>query len=162
LDGRVIVLHGPTFWFLVAPADLVEEFAHMIAMISHSQLTFDQSGNSLSGPQLGSVSMGHRPLGQETNNLPSLFQSQSGRPSWRWLGFKCLLSTGLEGIAPPHNATCMATDAPANLMKRQLQLQEPNHTAPTLFQQFRRTFRSHQDTPIQDVSIILHYLCGGQ
>ena len=53
----------------------------MIAMISHSQLTFDQSGNSLSSPQLGSVSMSHRPLGQETNKLLFCFKvSRGGRP----------------------------------------------------------------------------------
>jgi hypothetical protein len=26
----------------------------------------------------------------------------------------------------------------------------------------RRTVRSHRDTPFQDVSIVLHYLCGSQ
>jgi len=61
-------------WFLVAPTDLVEEFAHMIAMISHSQLMFDQIGNSLSGPQLCPVSMGHRPLDEETDKLFFLFR----------------------------------------------------------------------------------------
>jgi hypothetical protein len=150
------------FWFLVAPTDLVEEFAHVIAVIFHSQSAFDQIGNSLSGPQLCSVSMGHGSLGQETNKLFFLFQGQSGGPPWRRLGFQCLLSAGLQGIAPPHNAARMATYASGNLMKRQLQLQERNHTTSTLFQQFRRSFRSHRDTPMQDVSILLHYLCGSQ
>ena len=161
-DGRVITLHGPTLWFLVAPTDLVQEFAHVIAMIPHSQLTFDKLSNSLSGPQLRSVSMSHCALGQETNKLLFLFQGQSGRPPRCRLGIQCLSSTGSQGIAPPHNATRMATDSPPDLMKRQLLLQERNHTTPTLFQQFGRPFRSHRDTPFQDVSIILHYLCGSQ
>ena len=120
----------------------------MIAVISHSQLTFDQIGYALGGPQLGPISMGHGPLRQETNKLSFLFQGQSGRPSWRGLGFQGLLSARVEGIAPPHNATRMATDASGNLVKRQFQLQERNHTAPTLFQPFGRSFRSHRDTPI--------------
>jgi len=124
----------------------------MIAMISHLQVTFDQIGNSLSGPQLRSVSMSHRPLGQEMNKLLFLFQGQSRGPSWRGLGIQCLLPAGLEGIAPPHHATRMATDASRYLMERQLLFQEPNHTSSTLFQQFGRPFRSHRDTPIQDVS----------
>jgi len=81
----------------VAPTYLVEEFAHVIAVISHSQATFNQVGNSLSSPQLCSVSMGHGSLGQETNKLFFLFQGQSGRPSWRRLGFQCLLSAGFQG-----------------------------------------------------------------
>src|SRR5512139_674729 len=121
----------------------------MIPMVSDSQLTFDQIGNSLSGPQLCSVSMSHRPLGQEMNKLPFLFQSQSRRSPWCRLGIQCLLPTGLQGIPPPHNATRMATDASSNLVERQLLLQERNHTSPTLFQQFGRPFGSHRDTPIQ-------------
>jgi len=146
-DGCLIALHGPPFWFLVAPANLVEEFAHVIVMISHSQSTFDQIGNSLSGPQLCSVPVGHRPLDQETNKPFFLFQGQSRGPARRRLGFQCLLPTGLQGIAPTHNATCMATDASGNLMKGEFLLQEQSHTSSTLFQQFWRPFRSHRDTP---------------
>jgi hypothetical protein len=69
------------FWLLVAPADLVEQFAHVIVMISHSQSTFDQIGNSFGGPQLCSVPVGHGSLDQETNKLVLLFRAQSrGRP----------------------------------------------------------------------------------
>lgn len=134
----------------------------MIAVVSHSQSTFDQIGNALSGPQLGSASMGHRPLGEETNKLLFLFQGQSGRPSGCRLGFQCLLPTGLQGIAPPHNATRVATYAPGNLMEGKLLLQEHNYTPSPIFQQFWRPFWSHRNTPLQDVSIILHYLCGSQ
>ena len=134
----------------------------MIAMVFHSQSTFDQIGNSLGGPQLCPVSVGHGPLGQETNKLFFLFRGQSGWPTWRRLGFQRLLPTGLQGIAPTHNAARMATYASGNLMKGELLLQERNHTTSTFFQQFRRPLRSHRDTPFQDVSIILHYLCGSQ
>jgi len=131
----------------VAPTDLVEEFAHVIAVISHSQVTFDQIGNSLSGPQLCPISMGHGSLGQEANKLLFLFQGQSGGPPWCRLGFQCFLPAGSQGIPPPHNTTRMTTYASSNLMKRQFLLQEGKHTPSTLFQQFWRPFRSHRDTP---------------
>ena len=119
----------------------------MIVMISHAQSTFDQIGNPLGGPQLCSVSVGHGSLDQETNKLFLLFRGQSRGPTRCWLGFQCLLPTGLQGIAPTHNATCMATDASGNLMEGKLLLQERSHTSSTLFQQFWRPFRSHRDTP---------------
>ena len=134
----------------------------MIAMVSHSQSTFDQIGNSLGGPQLCPVSVGHGPLGQETNEPFFLFRGQSRWPARCRLGFQCILPTGLQGIAPTHNAAGMATYASGNLMKGKLLLQERSHTTSTFFQQFRRPLRSHGDTPFQDVSIILHYLCGSQ
>jgi hypothetical protein len=134
----------------------------MIAMVSHSQSTFDEIGNSLGGPQLCPVSVGHGSLGQEPNELSLLFQGQSGWPAWCRLRFQCVLPSGVQGIAPTHNAARMATYAPSNLMKRELLLQERSHTTSTFFQQFRRPARPHRDTPFEDVSIVLHYLCGSQ
>jgi hypothetical protein len=134
----------------------------MIAMVSDSQLAFDQIGNSLCGPQLCPISVGHGPLAHETNESFFLFQGQSRRPARGRLGFQRILPTGSQGIAPTHNAAGMATDASANLMKGELLLQERSHTTSTFFQQFRRPVRSHRDTPFEDVSIILHYLCGCQ
>lgn len=134
----------------------------MIAMVSHTQSTFDQIGNSLGGPQLCPVSVGHGPLGQETNESFLLFQGQSGWSAWCRLSFQCILPTGLQGIAPTHNAAGMTPDSSGNLMKGELPLQELSHTTSTFFQQFRRPLRSHRDTPFRDVSIILHYLCGSQ
>ena len=134
----------------------------MIAMVSHSQSTFDQISNSLGRPQFCPVSVCHGPLDQETNESFFLFRGQSGWPAWCWLGFQCILPAGLQGIAPTQNAARVAIYASGNLMKGKLLFQECNHTTPTLFQQFRRPLRSHADTPFQDVSIILHYLCGSQ
>jgi hypothetical protein len=56
----------------------------------------------------------------------------------------------------------VAPQAAGDLMKAQLLLEERDHSPPTLFQQFGRTARSYGDTPFQDVSILLHYLCGSQ
>ncbi len=126
----------------------------MIPMVSDLQMTFNQLGNSLSGPQLRSVSMRHRPLGQKMNKLLLLFEGQPRGPSRRRFGIQCLFPTGLQGITPPHHATRMATDASGDLLERQILLQELNHATPTLFKQFRRLFRSHRDTPIQDVSLL--------
>lgn len=134
----------------------------MIAMVSHPQSTFDQIGNSLGGPQLCPISVGHSPLDQETNELFSLFRGQSGWPAWDRLRFQCILSTGLQGIAPTHNTARMAPYTSGNLMKGELLLQERSHTVSTFLQQFRGPVRSHRDTPFEDVSIILHYLCGSQ
>ena len=132
----------------------------MIAMVFHSQPTFDKIGNSLGGPQLCSVSVGHGPLGQEANKLFLLFQGQTGWPPGGRLCFQRVLPTGAQSIAPTHNAAGMATDATGNFMEGEFLLQERSHTTPALFQQFRRSFGSHGDTPFEDVSIILHYLCG--
>jgi hypothetical protein len=119
----------------------------VIAMVFHFQSAFDKIGNSLGGPQLCPVSVGHGPLGQETNELFFLFQGQSGWPARGRLGFKRILPTGLQGIAPTHNATRMATYASGNFMEGKLLLQKGSHTTSTFLQQFWRPLRSHGDTP---------------
>jgi hypothetical protein len=134
----------------------------VIAMVSYPQSPFNDIGNSLGGPQLCPVSVGHGSLGQQINESVPLFQGQSGWPAWYRLCFQRILPTGSQGIAPTHNAAGMATDASGNFMEGELLLQERSHTTSTFFQQLRRSFRSHGDTPLQDVSIILHYLCGSQ
>jgi hypothetical protein len=58
----------------MAPADLVEEFAYVITVVFHPQSMLNQLGNSLSGPQLGPVSLGHRSFCKETNKLFLLFR----------------------------------------------------------------------------------------
>jgi hypothetical protein len=134
----------------------------VIAMVSHPQVAFDQIGNSLGGPQLCPVSVGYGSSDHETNKVLFLFRRQSRGPARCGLGFQCLLSTGLQGIAPTHNAARMAPYASGNLMKGKLLLQERSHATSTFLQQLWRPLRSHRDTPYQDVSIILHYLCGSQ
>jgi hypothetical protein len=146
----------------VAPAHLVQEFAHMIAMVFHPQSAFDQVGNPLRGPQLRPVSMCHGPFSQEMNESRFLFQCQSGWPACRRLGLQGIRPTGSQSIAPTENTTRVATHTSGDLMKGQFLFEERNHTTPTLFKRSRRTFRSHGDTPFQDVSIILYYLCGSQ
>jgi hypothetical protein len=54
----------------------------------------------------------------------------------------------------------VTAEAPRDLVEGELLLQERDHTAPARFQGFGRPLRSHGDTPFQDVSIVLHYLCG--
>ncbi len=134
----------------------------MIPMIAYAQLTFDQIGNPLGRPQLCPISVSHRPLDQEVNEAFFLFRGESGWPAWRRLSFQRILSTGLQGIAPPEDSAGVAANAAGDFMEGKLLLQEDSYTASTLFQQFRRPMRSHEDTPEWDVSIILHYLCGSQ
>ena len=119
----------------------------MIAMVFHSQSTFDQIGNSLGGPQRCPVAVGHGPLGQETNESFLLFQGQAGWPARYRLGFQGILPTGLQGIAPTHNAARMAPYASGNLMKGKLLFQKGSHTTSTFFQQLWRPLRPHGDTP---------------
>jgi len=134
----------------------------VIAMVFHAQLTFDQVGNPLRGPQLRPISMCHGPFGQETNESCFLLRCQSGWAAWCRLGLQSIRPAGSQSIAPTKNTTRVATHTSGDLLKGEILFEERNHTAPTLFQPFRGTFRSHGDTPFQDVSIILHYLCGSK
>jgi hypothetical protein len=146
----------------VAPAQLVQELTHVIAMVSHSKMTFDYLDNSLGGPQLGPVSVRQGPFGQETNQLFFLFRGQPGWPTRRGLGLQGILSAGSHRISPTKNTAGVATDASGDFMKGELLFEEGNRTASTFFKGFWRTLRSHGDTPYQDISIILHYLCVSQ
>ena len=134
----------------------------MIAMVSDSQLAFDQVGYALGGPQLRPISMGHGALDQKSNEPLLLSQGQSRRPARCRFGLQGILPTGLQGIAPPHHTAGVTSNASGNLMKGKLLFQVGSYTTSTFFQQFRRPVRSHRDTPFEDVSIILHYLCGFQ
>ena len=95
----------------------------MISMIPYAQLTFDQIGNPLGRPQLCPISVSHSPLDQEVNETLFLFRGQSGWPAWCGFGLKRILSTGLQGIAPPEDTTGVATYASGNLMKRKILFQ---------------------------------------
>jgi hypothetical protein len=146
----------------VAPAQLVEELAHVIAMVSHSKMAFDHFGNSLCGPQLRPISMCHGPFGQETNQLLFLLRGQPGRPTGCGLGLQGILPAGSHRISPTKNAAGVAADASGDFMKGEFLFEEGNRTASAFFQGFWRTLWSHGDTPYQDISIVLHYLCGSQ
>jgi hypothetical protein len=146
----------------VAPAHLVQELAHVIAMVFHSKMTFDHLDNSLCGPQLCPVSVRQGPFGQETNQLLFLLRGQPGRPTRRGLGLQGILPAGSHRISPTKNTAGVATYASGNFMKGELLFEEGNRTASAFFQGFWRTLRSHGDTPYQDISIVLHYLCGSQ
>jgi hypothetical protein len=161
-DNRFFSLNGPMFRLLVAPPYLVEEFTYVIMMVFHLQLAFDQIGDPLCCPQLCAVTMGHGPFGQEASEAFFLFRGQSRWSARSWLGSQRVFPTVLERIAPSKDAARVTTHATRNLMKRQLLFEECYDTLPTRFQRCWRTVRSHGDTPFQDASIILHYLCGSQ
>jgi len=124
----------------------------VIAMVVNAQLTLDHVGNPLRCPQFRPVSLRHRPFGQETNEPVFLPRGQPGWPAGRRLGFQPVLPEGLERIAPAENTARVATYAPGDLVKGEVLLEEPNDTAPTFFQRFRRTMRSHRDTPFLRMS----------
>ena len=109
-----------------------------------------------------SGSRGPWPLGPGAERGALSVSRSAGGPAGCWLGLQRLLPAGLQGIAPPQHTAGVAADSPRDLMQGQLLLEERDHPAPTLFQRFRRSMRSHGDTSFQDVSIVLHYLCGSQ
>jgi hypothetical protein len=146
-DGRLVTLQGSTFRLLVAPAQLVQELAHVIAMVPHSKMTFDHLDNSLGGPQFGPVSVRQGPFGQEANQLLFLLWGQPGWPTRGGLGLQGILPAGLHRIPPTKNTAGVATDASGDFMKGELLFEEGNRTASTFFQGFWRTLRSHGDTP---------------
>jgi hypothetical protein len=146
----------------VAPAHLVQELAHVITMVSHSKMTFDHLDNSLCGPQLCPVSVRQGPFYQETNQLLFLLRGQPGWPTRHGLGLQGIPPAGSHRISPTKNTAGVATYASRDFMKGKFLFEEGNRTASAFFQGFGRTLRSHGDTPYQDISIVLHYLCGSQ
>lgn len=118
----------------------------MIAMVSHSEMTFDHLGNSLGGPQFGSVSVRQGPFGQETNQLFFLFGGQPGWPTRCGFGLQGILAAGAQRIPPTKNTAGVATDAPGDFMKGELLFEEGKCPASTFFQGLGRTLGSHGDT----------------
>jgi hypothetical protein len=130
----------------VAPTYLVEEFTHVITMVFYSQLTFDQIGNALCGPQLGSVAVCHGPLCQEANKAFFLFRCQLGRSTRHRLGLQRFFTAVLECITPSKDATGVTPHTTGNLMKGQFLFKKGDYTFPTFFQRLWRTMRSHWNT----------------
>jgi hypothetical protein len=161
-NGRLVAFDSASFRFLVAPTQLVQEFADVIAMVLDAQSAFNQRGDSLRSPQLRTVAVGHCALCQQLEQFCFLPRAQFGRSAGGWLGFQRFYSTGTQGVAPAKDATGVAPDPAGYLMQRQLLPQQCDDAVTTLRQRFRRTMRSHRGTSFQDASMILHYLCGSQ
>ena len=155
-NGCLVAFDGASFRFLVAPAQLVQESSDVIAMIPHPQSAFDHRGDSLRGPQLRPVAVGHGALCQELYQFFFLFRGQFGRSARGWLGFQPVRSAGVQCVAPPKDTARVAPDPTCDLMKRQLLLQQGDGPTTTLLQRFWRTLRSHRGTSLQDASRILH------
>jgi len=161
-DGGLIPLEGSELGFLVAPAQAVEQFAHVIAMIPNAQPLLDQIGDPLCGPQLGAIAVRPRPLRQEANQSLLLRRTQLGWAARGGLGLQPRWPLEPKRIAPTQNTAGMATDATGDLMQRKIPLQESDDLATTRFQHPRRSVRSHRGNPFPGASILLHYLCGSQ
>jgi hypothetical protein len=132
----------------VAPTYLVEQFAHVITMVSYTKMTFYQIGNALCGPQLGPVTVGHGSLGQETNKAFFLFRCQFWRSAGHRLSLQRFFPAVLKGITPPKDAAGVTSHTAGNLMKGQILLKKSYDTFSTFFQRLRRSVRSHRDTSI--------------
>ena len=156
VNGGLVPFGGASFRFLVAPPQLVQEFADVIAMIAHPQSAFDQRGDPLRGPQLRPVAVRHCALCQELHQFCFLFRAQFGRSARGRLGFEGLRSTGAQCVAPTKNATGVASDPTGDLMQRQVLLQQCHCTTVSLLKRFWRTVRSHRGTSRQDAPMILH------
>lgn len=120
----------------------------MIAMIPHSPSAFDQRGDSLRGPQVCTVAVGHRTLCQQLDQFRFLFRAQFGRSAGSWLGFQRFLSAGLQCVAPAEDTARVASDPTGDLMQRQILLQQCDDATSSSLQRFRRTMRSHEGTSL--------------
>jgi len=120
----------------------------VIAMIPDAQSAFDERGDSLRGPQLRTVAVGHRALCQQLDQSCFLFRAQFRRSAGGWLGFQRVRSAGAQRVAPAKHTTRVASDPTADLMQRQLLLQQCDDATTTSLQRFRRTMRSHEGTSL--------------
>ena len=134
----------------------------MVAMIFDAELSFDQHGHSLSGPQFGPITMGHGPLCKKDHQFCLLLESKPWWSARGGLGLQCRAAADAQSIAPSEYAAGMAADPACNLMQREVLSQQRDHAAASIFQILRRAVRSHGGAPFRDGSIILHYLCVGQ
>ena len=114
----------------------MQELADVITMILDAQSAFDQRGDSLRGPQLRTVAVGHRALCQQLDQFCFLFLGQFGRSAGGWLGFQRLHSAGAQHVAPAKDATDVASDPAGYLMQRQLLPQQCDCATTTLLQRF--------------------------
>jgi hypothetical protein len=130
----------------VAPTYLVEEFTHVITMVFYSQLKFNQIGNALCGPQLGSVAVCRGPLSHEENKAFFLFRCQLWRSTGHRLGLQRFFTAVLEGVTPPQDAAGVTAHTTGDLMKGQILFKKGDYTFPTFFQRLWRTMRPHRDT----------------
>ena len=134
----------------------------MVPMVADPQVTLDQRGNPLRGPELGPVAVGHGPFRQEPHEAGFLGRGQPGGPAHRRLGRQSLQPVGLPRIAPPEHTARVAAQAAGNLMQGQRLFEERDHPLPSRLEHFGRTARSHGDPSFPEGSMILHYLCGCQ
>jgi hypothetical protein len=146
----------------VAPAQLVQEFADVIAMVFDQPLPLDHLGDALGGPQLRAVTVRHRTAQQQLHQPLLLGAAEPWRSSWRRFGFESSATTLFPSTAPAQHAAGMAPDTPGNLMQRKLLPEKSDHAAAALFQQLRRSMRSHRAILLSDGPSVLHYLCGSQ
>ncbi len=61
-DGLVVSFQGPAFRFLDAPAQAVEDSAHVVVMVGDPEALSDQVGYPAGGPQVGGVAVCPGPL----------------------------------------------------------------------------------------------------
>jgi hypothetical protein len=134
----------------------------MIAVISYSEMAPDQFGDSQRGPEFRAVTVSHSPFQKQPNESLLPRGGQAGWSARCRLSFQCVRASRSGRVSPSHDTTGMAAYPTGNFMKGELLSEKLNCPAPPFFQSLRRTVRSHRDTPFQDVSTILHYLCGSQ
>src|SRR5207253_1076139 len=116
LNGLLISLQGAPFWFLRTPVQSMHQPSDMITMVLDSEFTANQFRNAGGGPEIGSVAVHHRPLQEKRDQTPSLLPIQLQRSTWGETHPQPLLSTPASCITPAHHRTCIAADAPPNLI----------------------------------------------
>src|ERR1039458_5134043 len=117
-DLVFIPLLRTPFRFLRSPAQAVHQAADMVRVIADFELTLDHLGNAGRGPQIGSVTLRHRPLQQQADQTLSLGSSQLQGAPRREPYLQRSDSSLSPRIAPAHHRTRIASDAPSHFVER--------------------------------------------
>jgi len=116
-NRRIVPFDCAALRLLVAPSQLVQEFADVVAMILDAELSFDQHGNSLSSPQFRTIAMRHGTLCEEHHQLRLLLQRQTWWSARGGLGLQCTATAAVPCIAPSEYTAGVASDPARNLMQ---------------------------------------------
>lgn len=103
----------------MTPAELMQQFGDVIAMVDHAEVAFDDGRDPLRGPQVRPVAVGERALGEESDQADLLSRGQPrGTPRTR-LGLQRVRAAASPRVAPAQHAARMTPEASPDLVQGQ-------------------------------------------
>jgi hypothetical protein len=132
---------------LIMPAEAAHQTADVVSMIAHAEGPFDQVSDRGGRPHGRRVSLGQRPLLQQTDQLPPLGRRKLAGPARRRPDGQGFLSLPPPAVAPSQHRTGGAGNQPGHLLQRAPFAQQRERTPPTLFQPLGRSPGSHWSPP---------------